>query len=202
MGWFCSEIVARPNPRLLSALRTLPGIERSLYLVKSLPGPRPNFPSTGLAFVRDVGEPWGKMLPGVPWPVLPATEDVELSIPADVPRLRTMDGDDVPLGIPDRFLKLLKWLSRDAGTVVGYYAAHSWGGPFEWECAWVFEPREVVYCMLYGERRVRTYREGAPPIEEEGDVLVRLLGHLGVPSPIWAFAPHESQFDWDQYRVG
>jgi hypothetical protein len=85
---------------------------------------------------------------------------------------------------------------------VAYYAAHSWGGPFEWECAWVFEPREVVYSMLYGERRLRVYREGGVPSEEDGGVLVRTLGHLGVVSPVWEFAPHASQFDWEPHRIG
>lgn len=201
MGWFCSEVIAQPNPQLLKALRALPEVERSLYFVKSLPGRRPNFPKTGLVFVRNVGDVWGDMLPGVPWPELPAGENVALSIPVDRPRIRTMDGEEAPLGLPERFLKLLKWLSRDSGSVVAYYAAHSWGGPFEWECAWVFEPREVVYCMLYGERRVRVFREGVECAEEEGDVLIRLLGHLGVESPVWEFAPHDSRFNWDQYQV-
>jgi hypothetical protein len=202
MGWFCSEIMAQPSPRLLTALRELPGIERAVYFVRSVPGRRPNFPKAGLVFVRTVGDVWGDMLPGVPWPELPAGEDLALSIPADLPRLRTMDGEEVLLGIPERFLKLLKWLSRDTGSVVAYYAAHSWGGPFEWECAWVFQPREVAYCMLYGERRVRVYREGAAPAEEDGDVLVRTLGHLGVESPVWEFAPHDSRFEWEPHRVG
>jgi len=202
MGWFCSEIMAQPNPRLLAALRALPEVERAVYFVRSIPGRRPNFPKAGLVFVRTVGDVWGDMLPGVPWPELPAGEDVALSVPADLPRLRTMDGDDVPLGLPERFLKFLKRLSRDTGSVVAYYAAHSWGGPFEWECAWVFAPHEVAYCMLYGERRVRVYREGVAPAEEDGDVLVRTLGHLGVESPVWEFAPHDSRFDWEPHRVG
>jgi hypothetical protein len=190
MGWFCSEIMAQPNPQVIKALRVLPEVERALYLVESLLGRQPNFPKTGLVFVRDVDDLWGDMRPSRLWPELRASEDVPLAIPVDLPRVRTMDGDEVLLGLPERFLKFLKLLSRDSGAAVAYYAAHSWGGPFEWECAWVFEPREVVYCMLYGERRVRVYREGAEPAEE-GNVLVRLLGHLGVESPVWEFAPHD-----------
>jgi len=200
MGWFCSEIMAQPNPRLVAALRALPGVADSLYLVHSLPGRRPNFPPTGLAFVRDVGDVWG-VRPAAPWPDHPAARDMALAIPPDLPRVRTMDHGDAAVGLPGSFLRFLKWLSQDAGSVVAYYAAFSWGGPFEWECGWVFEPREAAYCMVYGESRVRAYREGAAPAEEAGGVLVRVLGHLGVRSPRWEFAPHAADFDWARYKV-
>jgi hypothetical protein len=127
--------------------------------------------------------------------------DVALSIPPDLPKLRTMDGEDVSPTLPEQFRKFLKWLSRDTGSVVAYYTAFSWGGPLESEFAWIFEPRERVYCDIYGERRVRVYREGVKPSEDEGTVLALTLWRLGVDAPKWDFLPHYKDFDWSKYKI-
>lgn len=169
------------------------------------PGPlSANFPKAGLVFVRNVGY----VLPGdqtpVPWPEPPPGVDIALSIPPDLPKVRTMDGQDVSLELPESFLRFLKWLSTETEPVVAYFTDFSWGGPFENELAWIFEPRaprERVYCGIYGERRIRVYRESVKPSEDEATVLAMTLWRLGVDAPKWEFQPHYSNFDWSKYRV-
>ena len=199
--WFCSEIIAQPTSRLIETLREMPNVNESLYLVSSLPGPRPNLPKNGLVFVRDLGhdEFNGRKL--VPWPELPSAKDIELAIPPDIPRICNTDGFVVSSTVPIGFLQLLKWLSKETGAVVAYYSAFSWGGEFEYEFAWIFRPLECVYSRIPGANRIRTYREGVKPSEDEGNVLVLTLWRLGVDSPTWDFLPHNSSFDWRDCKI-
>jgi hypothetical protein len=114
--------------------------------------------------------------------------------------MRMMSGEDTSPNVPARFLKFLKWLSITTGSVVAYYTAFSWGGPYEVEFSYVFEPEERVYCGIFAEPRIRIYREQRSVTEEEGDVLVMTLWRLGVDSPRGAFPPHEARFDWSRYN--
>lgn len=203
MGWFCSEIMAQPSVRLIEILRQTPGFEEELYYVPGVEGPlRANFPKDGLVFVRNVGNALFDETP-VPWPSLSVGVDVELSIPLDQPKLRNMEGEDVSTKVPESFLKYLKWLSGETKSVVAYYSDHSWGGPIEFAFAYVFEPQpphERVFCSIYDEPRIRVYREGLRPSEEEITVLAMTLWRLGVDAPKWEFAPHCKGFDWRSYR--
>ncbi len=205
MGWFCTEIIAQPSPRIIELLRKTPGVDRSLYFVPAVPGPlSTNFPKSGLVFVRNVGFVlWGDEV-AVPWPEPPVGVDVALSIPRDLPKVQTEEVKDVSPTLPESFLRYLKWLSGETQSVVAYYTDFSWGGPSENQLAWIFEPRaprERVYCGLFGEPRVRVYREGVKPSEEHGTALAMTLWRLGVDAPKWEFAPHRSGFDWSLYRV-
>lgn len=203
MGWFCSEIMAQPSVRLIEILRETPGFEEELYYVPGVEGPlRANFPKDGLVFVRKVGISPFYEAP-LPWPAPPEGVDVELSIPLDLPKVRNMEGEDVSTKVPESFLRYLKWLSGITQSVVAYYSDFSWGGPLEYALAYVFEPqapRERVFCNVYDEPRIRVYREGLRPAEEEITVLAMTLWRLGVDAPKWEFAPHCSGFDWRAYR--
>jgi hypothetical protein len=195
MGWFCNEIIAQPSPRLFDALR---GFDE-LYFVEAIPGPKPNFPPGGLVFVRDIGHPNASWIRDS-WLMVPEKTGLKLSIAPDVPKVTTFEGDEYAPSPPERFLRFLKWLSADSGSVVAYYSAFSWGGPLECEYAWVFDPWETVYCDT-GTGEIRIYQEYDIPWRGPGDVLVKTLERLGVESPDWSFSPHTADFPWRDYKV-
>lgn len=201
MPWFCDEIIAQPSQGLFDYLRLEKRLAKRLYLVRDISLEKHDFPAEGLLFVRNIGNPEAPDIE-ISWDDVPERVATSLIIDPSMPKVYSTDEDNCSPSPPAKFLRFLKSLAQEFDSIVAYYSAFSGGGPLEWEYAWVFTPNEIVYCNidLY-QPRIGIYREDGSVSEQEGDVLVKVLLHLGIDSPTGYFVPHASPFEWRTFKV-
>jgi len=135
----------------------------------------------------------------ISWNRLVGTPDLELEVEPDAlvaeqPDLRE---SDVP---PPAFLRFLKSLAAETGTVVSYYAAASFGGELDFAYSWVFGARERAF-VFQSPGMVRELGGGEGPRLMEGEVIVWTLRHHGLLLRTPYFAPHTLEWDWSKHRL-
>src|SRR6056297_2797815 len=167
MPWFEQAVYVTPANRALAELRNVPHILDHLYCIRDLndhrwyaDDVRHSVSPGGLAVIRTIGDLDDDLAQNdVSWHNVPNCEDELLQIVPTIPHVVTCMGEELCPLPPLRFLRYLKHLSVEHAATAILYSGASWGGPIEYEYAWVFQPDdECVYCLDDPSNGYRLYR--------------------------------------------
>lgn len=209
MPWFEQAIYVTPSCTAVEELRKTPKICEHLYHIRNLNEHRwydasveHNTPEAGLAVIRTVGDPEDSLAQyDLSWHDFPEIDMSDLNIPATSPHVVTFMGEELSPSPPERFLQYLKHLSISHNATVVLYSGSSWGGPIEFEYAWVFEPDELVYCLDETSGQVRVYQSQQAMELRAGDIQREAMKHLGIELPSSYCAFFDSAFNWLDSKV-
>ncbi len=207
MGWFEQAIYVTPSRTAIEELRKTPKICDHLYHIRSLnehhwcyDSVKHDTPEAGLAIIRTIGENTAAQY-DLSWHDVPDVESSKLSIAADFPSCVTFMGDELSPSPPPRFLQYLRYISTSHDATVVLYSGFSWGGPVEFEYAWVFGPEELAYCLDETSGEVRVYRPKQKMETRASNIPREAMQHLGIDLPSSYCAFLDSDFDWLNSKV-
>ena len=209
MPWFEQAVYVTPSRTAIEELRNTPKICEHLYHIRNLKEHRwcydsvkHDTPEAGLAIIRTVGDPENTAAQyDLSWHDVPDVESSKLGIAADFPSCVTFMGDELSPSPPPRFLQYLKYISTSYDATVVVYSGFSWGGPIEFEYAWVFGAEELAYCLDETSGQVRVYRPKQGMETRAGDIQREAMQHLGIDLPSSYCAFFDSDFNWLDSKV-
>lgn len=213
MTWYASEVFARCNDALLSAVRNDPLLAAHAYLIDAPveytlhdePGVFAP-PEGGLLVIRPVCDPdtdcaewhssevlsWHALAGQAHTPVL-APESLGGHVDSDL-------RDELP---PDDFFRYLKELSIAHKADLVYFYCYMWGGDTEIEYASFFGRREEVSFVVKSgvlSQVARNDPNNALRVVEL-DLLSDALSYLGAPLASPFCILHTRSFPWESFRL-
>lgn len=209
MPWFEQAVYVTPANRALAELRSIPRIRDHLYCIHDLNGHRwyadevrHNVSPGGLAVIRTIGDPDDDLAENdLSWNDVPSIDSPNLEISPEIPHVVNCMGEALCPSPPVRFLRYLKHVSVDYDATVVLYSGASWGGPIEYEFAWVFQPDEFVYCLDDPSNGYRLYGSDGNMRHHKGNIRREVMHHLGIELPALYCAFFDSAFEWHRFKV-
>ncbi|WP_155399109.1 hypothetical protein [Xenorhabdus bovienii] len=197
MSWYTDELLMSATSKTLKYIKTDAQLRQFAYLIPHLndyawyvPNHQHNLPSGGLIVISPV---CGKRnFNQYRQAFLNYYELTVLESKASF--LTETEGRIVPEApeIKKSFREFLVALSQEIDTPVLYYTASSWGGTFDYELSFLYQPEEILYTSP-------THFEDVKP-DEKQNALVEGLAGIGVTT-LGFFAPHTREFEWDKYKI-
>lgn len=204
MTWYASQIYAQPTAR--EALEAQPALANALFDLDGLLVAREVYaPDTDVfRWCRGAAESWESLRSTFDAPILSLA-----TLPSASNGKVFYDSKWGGIHPPGHFLRLLKQISHDTGSVVSYYF-HASGAErsADQEFAWVFGTEPDCLYVAHVPEAYRVTRHTADSVEEvpRSDkrpltVLMCVLRHFGLDLPSSDFAPHTRDFDWERRRL-
>lgn len=215
MTWFANYIFAEPKPSVISEFCNVPEVSNGLYLVKNLdsfkwfdPSVRHGLPPGGFLVGREICNPEASAAEWhddeiIAWHSFAGPEHIRVIEPRGVISREVDKVERAHLNEvlpPIEFLRFLKSISLNTGSVVGFYSCATWGGAIEEEFAWVFDKEDKIY-RFRDERTILEFGEDGSRKMMNGMVLNLLLSHFGLELPSRYFALCTRSFNWEKYKI-
>jgi len=209
MSWHIERVYTLPESSVIDFFKNTPE-KPEVYLINNLEGIRSEY--TRDVIFSSVATEQSAMQHGLPegglLAVKPAINTYSSGKDQDVPGATNIDNnlaEQLPaeLDLNDshiRLFSLLKQINDKTGVPLMYFQCATWGGLTEEEFSVVFDGGIYVYWEDADNEQCFELRNGEA-VELQTSVLQKGLGHVGLSLPTYFFALHESDFDWQRYRI-
>ncbi|MDX7998492.1 hypothetical protein FE394_04600 [Xenorhabdus sp. Reich] len=197
MSWRIDELLLLATPKALKRIKSDIQLQKFAYFIPHIddydwchPEHRHNLPPEGLIIIRPVcsGESADKYHHTF------LNSDGMNTIELNTSFLAETKGKIVPEApkIKQSFREFLVHFSRRIETPVLYYSMSTWGGTFDYELSFLYQPEETFYSSP-------THFEPVVSDKQENALIEGLAG-IGITT-FGYFAPHSSEFEWNRYKL-
>ena len=215
MTWFANYIFAEPKPSVISEFCNIPEVSNGLYIVDDLNDFQwpdssvcHGLPPGGFLISREIcnleahAAGWYNDK-AISWNVFIGPENIKVIEPSVIISTELDESELAHLKEalpPIEFLRFLKSINLNTGSVVGFYYCATWGGDIEEEFAWIFDEEDRIY-RFRDEGTVFEFREDGSRKTITGMVLSLFLNHLGLELSNGYFALCTRGFNWGRYKI-